>query len=273
MRSFSLALSITRSMVHLTSAAVKGLPSCHLTPWRNGKVSSVPSSFHDQLVARSGTIERRLFCGTSCLNMTRLLKMPDIGRLTACVDSSSIDMLAGLSKWPRCRIPPAFWATAASGVNNASDSEPAATSARSSRFIRICLLFEDAGLVGPQPHPCRPVYWALMQSCSIRRLAHLDRADHGPKVGAGLRLFIEPHVFHAQAVVDAVDHRDVALHIGLPARARPAVIEDRTGRLRPACARSPKPVPCALPGRIPSTAGRPSCRARDWRHSYPRHRR
>jgi len=108
MRSFSLALSIKRSKVHLTSAAVKGLPSCHLRPCRKGNVNSVPSSFHDQPVARSGTIERRLFCGTFCLNMTRLLNTPDIGRLTACVDSSSIDMLAGLSKWPMWRIPPAF---------------------------------------------------------------------------------------------------------------------------------------------------------------------
>jgi hypothetical protein len=32
--------------------------------------------------------------------MTRLLNTPIIGRLTASVDSSSIDMLAGLSKWP-----------------------------------------------------------------------------------------------------------------------------------------------------------------------------
>src|ERR1700730_17658262 len=98
MRSLSLALSIKRSKVHLTSAAGKGLPSCHLTHCRNGKVNSVPSSFHDQLVARSGTIERKLFCCSSCLNMTRLLNTPDIGRLTAWVDSSSIDVLAGLSK-------------------------------------------------------------------------------------------------------------------------------------------------------------------------------
>ena len=45
---------------HLTSFAVNGLPSCHLTPWRSGRVSSVPSSLHDQLVARSGTIDCRL---------------------------------------------------------------------------------------------------------------------------------------------------------------------------------------------------------------------
>ena len=41
-------------MVHLTSAAVNGLPSCHLTPRRSGKVSSVPSSFHAQPVVEIG---------------------------------------------------------------------------------------------------------------------------------------------------------------------------------------------------------------------------
>src|SRR5262252_124185 len=109
-RSFSLALPINRSTVHLTSAEVNGLPSCHLTLCRNGKVSSVPSSFQAQPVARSGTIERRLFCGTSCLYMTRLLNTPDIGRLTAWVDSSRGDMLAGLSKCPVFKMPPCFWA-------------------------------------------------------------------------------------------------------------------------------------------------------------------
>ncbi len=98
MRSFSAAFPVTRSHVHLTSLAVKGLPSCHFTPWRNGIVSSVPSSFHDQLVARSGTIDLGLFCGTFWSYMTRLLNTPIIGRFTALVDSSSSEMLAGLSK-------------------------------------------------------------------------------------------------------------------------------------------------------------------------------
>jgi len=49
--------TISKSQVHLTSCAVNGLPSCHLTPCRSGKVSAGPSSFHDQLVARSGTID------------------------------------------------------------------------------------------------------------------------------------------------------------------------------------------------------------------------
>src|SRR6516225_11236075 len=63
-RSLSLPVSISKFQVHLTSAAVNDLPSCHLTPWRSGKVSSLPSSFHSHLVATSGTIESRLFCAT-----------------------------------------------------------------------------------------------------------------------------------------------------------------------------------------------------------------
>src|SRR4029077_12106588 len=116
-RSFSLALPVSKSQVHLTSAAVKGLPSCHLIPWRKGKVSSVPSSLHDHPVARSGTIDCWLFCATSCLYMTRLLKTPIIGRLTAAVASSCSDMLAGLSKCDILNTPPGFWAWAAPVAN------------------------------------------------------------------------------------------------------------------------------------------------------------
>src|SRR5262245_4779866 len=42
---------------------------------RSLNVSSVWSSFHDQLLARSGTIDWKLFWATSCLYMTRLLKI------------------------------------------------------------------------------------------------------------------------------------------------------------------------------------------------------
>src|SRR6266851_333113 len=105
MRNFSLALPCSMSQVHLTSFAVNGLPSCHLTPWCNGKVSSVPSSFHDQPVARSGTIDSRLFCFTCWSNMTRLLNTPIIGPSANTVDSSWIDMLAGLSGLYILRMP------------------------------------------------------------------------------------------------------------------------------------------------------------------------
>jgi hypothetical protein len=50
-----------------------------------------------QPVAKSGTIDCRLFCFTCWSNMTRLLKTPITGRWAKTVVSSRIDMLAGLS--------------------------------------------------------------------------------------------------------------------------------------------------------------------------------
>src|SRR5712691_11543206 len=134
-RSLSLALPVSKSHVHLTSAAVKGLPSCHLTPCRNGMVSSVPSSFHSQLVARSGTIDLRVFCGSSCLTMTRLLNTPIIGRSVAAVASSCGDMLAGLSKWDIFKTPLGFCAWVAPAANTATTTATAAASRRSRGVI------------------------------------------------------------------------------------------------------------------------------------------
>src|ERR1044071_7983583 len=90
-RSLSWLLPSRSSQVHLTSAAVKGLPSCHLTPWRNLKVTDLPSSPHDQLSASSGMIEAKLFCGTCWSNKTRLLNTPIAGVTAKRVDSSWID--------------------------------------------------------------------------------------------------------------------------------------------------------------------------------------
>src|SRR5690348_18459210 len=99
-----------RSHVHWTSRAVNDLPSCHLTPCRKLKVSFVPSSFHDHDAARSETIEERLFCLTCWSNITRLLNTPIIGPNVEIVDSSWIDMLAGLSRCGILRMPPDFCA-------------------------------------------------------------------------------------------------------------------------------------------------------------------
>src|SRR5271170_1095033 len=121
-RSLSLPLPISKSQVHLTSAAVNGFPSCHLTPWRSGNRNSVPSSLHDQPVARSGTIEAREFCATCWSYMTRLLKTPIAGRNAAPVASSSSDMLAGLSKNEIFRMPPAFCASAGLPAHIATSS-------------------------------------------------------------------------------------------------------------------------------------------------------
>jgi len=61
-------------------------------------VSVVLSSLHDQLTARSGTIVWKLFCGTSCLYRTRLLKIPMNGITVEYVASSRIEALGGLSR-------------------------------------------------------------------------------------------------------------------------------------------------------------------------------
>src|SRR5665213_439476 len=63
LRNLSFDFSWIRSKVHLTSAAENGLPSCHLTPCRSLKVSSLLSLLQAQLVASSGTIVSMLFCG------------------------------------------------------------------------------------------------------------------------------------------------------------------------------------------------------------------
>src|SRR5262249_1184062 len=97
-RSVTLGLPSSMFQVHSTSFAVKVLPSCHLTPSRSAKVRCMPSSLHDQPVARSGTNYCTLFFGSSCLYMTRLLKTPIIGTTVEYVASSWIDMLAGLSQ-------------------------------------------------------------------------------------------------------------------------------------------------------------------------------
>src|SRR5690349_9024583 len=109
---FSLALPCNRSIVHFTSAALNGLPSCHFTPLRTVKVSVLPSSLQDHFSARSGTMSSRLFCFLVGSNITRLLNTPIIGSTTEIVPSSWIDMLAGLSRWVIRRMPPCFWAEA-----------------------------------------------------------------------------------------------------------------------------------------------------------------
>src|SRR6266705_969632 len=126
-RSLSAVLPCSMSQVHLTSLAVNGFPSCHLTPWRSLKVSAVLSSSHDHSLARSGTIDSRLAYGTSCLYMTRLLKTPMIGPCEAKVASSWIDMLEGLSKKYIFKMPPRFCADA--GLPMPITSTSAATAA------------------------------------------------------------------------------------------------------------------------------------------------
>src|SRR5882762_1502243 len=133
MRNLSEERSDSVSQVHFTSRAVNGLPSCHLTPWRKGNVSCVPSSLHDQPVARSGTTEPMLFCATCWSKMTRLLNTPIIGMPTAIVDSSWIDIDAGLVKLGICRMPPGFWANAGRAPTMQASNQTAATHRHSLR--------------------------------------------------------------------------------------------------------------------------------------------
>src|SRR5207253_7278277 len=125
MRNLAAALPSSKSQVHCTSFAAKGRPSCHFTPSRNSNVSRVPSSFHDQAVARSGTIDCNVFCGTCWSNITRLLNTAIIGATVEIVTSSRVDMVAGLSRWATCSTPPGFCADAVSGTSDANDSAAA----------------------------------------------------------------------------------------------------------------------------------------------------
>src|SRR6476620_4552942 len=56
------AWSESESQVHLTSAEVNGLPSCHFTPCRSLKVSVLLSLTQAQLSASSGMMLSILFC-------------------------------------------------------------------------------------------------------------------------------------------------------------------------------------------------------------------
>src|SRR5258708_33907797 len=76
--------------------------------------------------------------------MTNLFKTPIIGRLTATVDSSSNDMLAGLSKLGTLRMPPCFWANAVP-AENPSNRAPAVVSTQRHRLISYASCSSNAG--------------------------------------------------------------------------------------------------------------------------------
>src|SRR5712671_6366582 len=90
-------LPISIRQVHCTSFAVNGWPSCHFTPCRSLKVSLVLVWSQDQLSARSGITVSRLSCGLAGSNTTRLLNTAANGVTDAMVDSSSSDVLGGVS--------------------------------------------------------------------------------------------------------------------------------------------------------------------------------
>src|ERR687883_584262 len=100
------------------------------------------------------------------------------------VDSSWIDMLAGLAKSSICRTPPDFCAAAGAPFARVATSQPSAI--KHSHFRPIC----------PSCFPATRRFFSVLKPPA---------------------LFVEPDVFHAPAVVDAVGHLCVALDPGLPA--------------------------------------------------------
>src|SRR6185369_2211983 len=115
------------SQVHLTSADVNNLPSCHFTPWRSLKVSCVWSALYDQLSASSGTILSGLFTFSLGSKTTRLLNTDMKGWFTEIVDSSWIEALGGLSRWEMRNVPPCFCASAGTAVVTQTAQDTART--------------------------------------------------------------------------------------------------------------------------------------------------
>src|ERR1051325_7698397 len=213
------------SQVHLTSAEVNSRPSCQCTPSRSWKVSSLPSPLHAHWVARSGTIELRLFCGTCCSNSTRLLNTGIIGAMTEIVTSSKTDMLAGLSRCAICRTPAGRCAAAGAATSASTRLTIAAPIAQhrspdDSRRLRLA---------------AREIARRVPAVARTRGMACAPIVTPGPQavVSAGLRasavLLVQPSVFEAPAVVIAVHHHRVPLEIGLPAGGRYR-IQDRGPR-------------------------------------------
>jgi hypothetical protein len=121
----------------------KGLAVVPSDTWRNGKVSSVPSSFHDHPVARSGTTDLMLFCFTCWSNMTRLLKITIVARAGTASISSCIDRLGGESMACNLRMPPDFCAKLGT-MPNADAISAAAVNAHRPRYIPRLLPLQPA---------------------------------------------------------------------------------------------------------------------------------
>src|SRR6516165_1870373 len=149
--------------------------------------------------------------------------VPIIGRLTAPVASSCIDMLAGLSKCDICITPPDLCATATGAAPNPSSNAPAAANPPRFRFI------------APPP---RPAFVLLNLRGGRRRVTAYNAANRramaaggSPYHPGGKGLFVEPDVFETPAVIDAVAHDRQPLDPGLPAGCPARVGDDRPDRV------------------------------------------
>src|ERR1700730_4507985 len=98
--------------------------------------------------------------------MTRLLNTPIIGPSAKTVDSSWIDMLAGLSALNILRTPPCFWANATSLAENTSNTVQATASARSSSLISFASCSPNGGL---KPAVARPPAYFLSSDSQQQR--------------------------------------------------------------------------------------------------------
>src|SRR3990167_2554577 len=169
-RSLSRPRAVRRAKVHSTSLAVKGRSSCHRTPSRSLKVSSVPSSlqFHDS--ARSGTTDCSLFWALDWSNSTRLLNTGMKGTTVEALYSSWIEALGGLSRWNMRSTPPLFCASAAPLEHNvAATTQPIKTLERMLVPLRST------------PH--------IRSRCrqrSLQRLVAVDRFIHAHPILAGV---------------------------------------------------------------------------------------
>ncbi len=104
--------------------------------------------------------------------MTRLLKTPIIGRNVAAVDSSCSDIEAGLSKCDIRRVPPGFWASAGSAINNTA-KRLAAANASSFRAISASI----AALTRDGPPSAAFLFRAYAGLAPSRHVCNYDMAD------------------------------------------------------------------------------------------------
>ena len=175
MRSFSFALPCSRSIVHLTSATVNGLPSCHLTPLCSGKVSSVPSSLQLQLVASSGTIESGRVLRLVLLEddeiveyarhrpVDRLRRLLEHRHARRAGEMTDFESASGFLCQRRVCAP--TQATACPPMRARGDLASFPTSS-------VPILRARSA---HRPHSCRPVLAGSAANCGARRLPSIDR--------------------------------------------------------------------------------------------------
>src|SRR5438045_9539964 len=82
-----------------------------------------------------------------------------------------------------------------------------------------------------EPQPDRFGILVLHVGTSHQRRRSADAPENGRKVGlrVNTKLMVEPDVFHAPAIVDAVDHDGQPFDLGVPADAAAVEVDQRLG--------------------------------------------